>query len=186
MDQQRQIVANGLNYQEEILSTDNTRLASIFYMFGAALLRNCPLEWVDIHRSRETYLRNLEDPSDPEYQPKPKVTFNFQKTNAVPASEIVEAFRTEFPQLYEEFEALLPEQLSETDKDKIRMAVSRLITRACHESFLKREELVRLLKRVPQNAKFDQIKSGRRIVRLGKNCSPETRSHYLSKLPADE
>lgn len=169
-------------YQETVLFTDNTRLAAVWMVFGAALLRNCPLEWIDLHRSREAFLRYLEDPTNPEYQPKPKVTFNFQEGN-IPSKEITKAFESDYDQLDSKFEALL-DGLSEKDKEEIRAAVSSLIARACHEVLLKREELVRLIKRVPHNAKFDKIISGGKLVRLGKNCSPETRAHYLSKLPA--
>lgn len=181
--EERQIIAAGKNYQEFVLATDNTRLAAILLIFGAKLRKSCPLEWIDLHRSRESYLKNLEDPSDPEYQPKPKVTFNFDH-NGIPAAQIVKAFGDDFEKLNSDFEALIF-SLSPDQRDQIRALVSQLITRACHEALLKREELVRLIKRVPRNAKFDQISSGKRLVRLGKNCSPELRSHYLSKLPAD-
>lgn len=176
-----QIIAKGKSYNEAILSTDNTRLAATLLVFKAALLRNCPLEWVDIHRSRESFLRNLEHPENPDYQPKPKVTFNFYE-GSVPGREIVKAFETELDQLQKEFE-LTYVNLPEGQRREIEGAVSRLIARACHEVLLRREELVRLIKRVPHNSKFDQISSGKILVRLGKNSSPELRSRYLSKLP---
>jgi hypothetical protein len=181
-NKEKQIIANGQNYQEDLLSTDNTRLASIFLMFGAALHRNCPLEWVDMHRSRESFIRNLEDPSNPEYQPKPKVTFNFY-SGSVNGPQVVEAFDAEYSKLEAEFEVLIA-SMPEPEKKALRAAVSQMITRACHETLLKREELVRLIKRVPNNSKFDQVSSGQRIVRIGKCSSPELRARYLSKLPA--
>lgn len=179
---EKQIIASGASYQERILATGNTRLAATLCMFGAQLRQHCPLEWVDHHKSRESFLRNLEDPSNPMYQPKPKVTFNFD-SDTVPAQEIVGAFDADLNKLNEGLDELI-NKLPKEEQDNIRNAVSRLISRTCHEVLLKREELVALIKSVPRNAKFDHISSGRRIVRMGKNCSPEVRSHYLSKLPA--
>lgn len=179
---EREIIAKGKNYQESILFTDNTRLAAVFLVFGASLNRSCPLEWVDLHKSRESYIRNLEDPGNPKFKPISKVTFNFD-SGTIPEAQIVKAFETDYEKLQEAFEGLL-EGLTDVNKEAIRTAVSQLIVRACHEVLLRREELVRLLKRVPHNSKFDQIKSNGTLIRMGKNSSPELRSHYLSKLPA--
>jgi hypothetical protein len=177
---ERKIIASGAHYQERILPTDNTRLAATLCMFGATLHRSCPLEWVDYHKSRESFIRNLEDPRNPEFQPKPKVTFNFD-SDTVPAGEIVKAFDTELEMLNDNLEAQIQDLPQEVQKN-IRNAISRLIARTCHEVLLQREELVKLIKRVPHNAKFDHISNGQRIVRMGKNASPELRSRYLSKL----
>jgi hypothetical protein len=178
--------------REMILATDNTRLAATLRVFGAQLKRLCPLEWVDIHKSRESFVRYLEDrekckndpsrPPNPEVQPKPKVTFNFDG-ETLPRCGIVKAFDTDLEKLDADLEFLLAELPFEL-RNQVRDSVTRLIARACHEVLLKREELVRELKRVPNNAKFDHISHGNRIVRLGKNASPELRSHFLSKLPA--
>jgi hypothetical protein len=177
---EKRIIAEGKKYQESITYTDNTRLASVFLVFGAVFHKACPLEWVDIHKSRETFIRNLEDPTNPEYQPKPKVTFNFV-SGSVPEVEIIKAFETDYEKLNSQLDELMI-NLQEQQKMAIRMAVSRLITRACHEVLLRREELVRQIKRVPHNAKFDQISNRGRTVRMGKNSSPELRSRYLSKV----
>jgi hypothetical protein len=177
---EREIIAKGASYQEAISFTDNTRLASVYLVFGAVLHKNCPLEWVDIHKSRESFLKNLEDPSNPEYQPIPKVTFNFY-AGSVPEAQIVKAFEADLEVLNSELSAIL-EELPVPQRELIQITISKVIARACHEVLLRREELVRFIKRVPRNAKFDQIKSSKCVVRLGKNSSPELRSHFLSKL----
>jgi hypothetical protein len=174
--EERQIVAKGKSYQESLLFTDNTRLAAIFLVFGANLYQSCPLEWVDLHKSKESFLRYLEDPSDPRFKPISKVTFNFE-SGTIPEAQIVKAFGTDYEKLQEIFEDGL-EGLSDAQKETIRNAVSQLIVRACHEVLLRREELVRLLKRVPDHSKFDRVKN----VVMGKNSSPELRKEFLSKV----
>lgn len=162
--------------------TDNTRLASVFLVFGATLHPTCPIEWIDIHKSKESFVRNLEDPTNPEYQPKPKVTFNFN-ARSVPETKIIEAFEADFEKLNLAFEELVG-SLPDEQKKAIQIMMSQLIARACHEVLLRREWLVKhLIKNVPRSAKFDQISGGGRTVRIGKRSSPELRKHYLSKLP---
>jgi len=168
------------SYKEACLATDNTRLAAILMVFGAALRLKCPLEWVDVHQSRESFIRHQEDPANPEFQPKPRVTFNFH-SESIPAREIIDAFQADYVVLNAEFEDTLV-SLPQDVKNAIRDAVSILLVRACHETLLKREFLVKQLKRVPENAKWDHIQEGHRCVRIGKISSQELRAELLSKL----
>jgi hypothetical protein len=170
-----------VRYSEAILATSDTRLAATMLVFKAQLLGSCPLEWVDCHKSREDYVRYLERPNEPAYAPKPQVTFNFD-ARSCPKQSVAKGFNTPLEQINAQLEAVLNQVPRET-KLELAEVISQMIARCCHEALLHREELVKLLKSMPRNAKFDQIKSGRRIVRLGKNCSPQVRSHYLSKLP---
>ena len=170
-----------VNYHEAILATSDTRFAAVLCVFQAQLMSNCPLEWVDQHQSRESYVRYLENPNAPDYQPKPQVTFNFD-ARTCPKPEVEKGFYSNSRAVQQELETLLREVPVELKK-RLAQAITAAIARSCHDALLYREELVKLIKSMPRDAKFDQIKNGRTIVRLGKNCSPELRHHYLSKLP---
>lgn len=177
------------HYAEAILATDNTRLAACLRVFQAQLMRGCPFEWVDIHKDRESFVRYLEEeakrengePYTDEFAPKPKVTFNFD-ARTIPGEKVVQAFDKPLHEVDGALEMLLS-GLPQDIRNEIRDAVSRLLVRACHEALLRREELVKWIKAIPHNAKYDSISHGARIVRLGKNCSAETREHFLKKLP---
>lgn len=176
-------------YSEAVLATDNTRLAACLRVFQAQLMRRCPFEWVDIHKDRESFVRYLEEEAKrqrgeawtDEFAPRPKVTFNFD-ASTIPGEKVVKAFDGDFVQLDSDLEMCLRD-LPILLRNEIRDAVSRLMVRACHEALLRREELVKWIKSIPNNAKYDSISHGSRTVRLGKICSAETREHFLKKLP---
>jgi len=69
-------------------------------------------------------------------------------------------------------------------QNKIQQAVSRLLVRACHEALRKREFLVKQIKRVPEDAKWDHVNNpdNGRFVRIGKCSSAALRSEFLDKL----
>jgi hypothetical protein len=162
-------------------STSNTRLASVLLAFGARLVHHCPMEWVDVHESRENFCRHLEDRFDKKYQPKPRVTFNFD-AESIPAIEFVRAFNTDYEVLNAGLEELIKE-LPADQQDRIRAAVSAISVRLCREALLQREWLVSQIKRMPENAKWDHVNGhNQKCVRMGKNSSAELRSEFLSKI----
>lgn len=166
-------------YQEQTLTTTNTKLAAVLLVFGAKLRRHLPLEWADLHETREAFLRYLQNPkSSP---PKECVTFNFEYS--VPATQIIKAYEKDLDVLYAELETAL-EGVSEHQKNVIRDACSKVIARAAREALEQREFLVKLLKSVPQSAKYDEVHNGSKhpFVKIGKNSSPELRAKLLARL----
>ena len=164
------------NYKEEILTTSNTKLAAVLLVFGAKLRRHLPLEWVDLHETREGFLKNLQNPSAS--KPKQCVVWNFE--NTVPARQIVDAYEADLADLHTELEAAI----DTGQKDAIKDACSRVIARACRDALDKRQYLVDILKSVPQSAKYDEVHNGSKVpfVKIGKNSSPELRAQLLSRL----
>ena len=186
MDSQLQIleppIQNGeINYAPVLFTTSDTRLAATLRVFGSQLYQSCPLEWVDIHKDRSAYLRYLEHPDDPANQPSPQVTFNFDGRTC-PKQAVVKAFDRPLEELNAQLGKIM-EDVPPALHKPLGDAIAGVISRCCHEALIHREFLVKQLKRMPRNAKFDQIKNGHRLVRLGKNCSAQTRHHFLSKLP---
>src|SRR5215475_2346249 len=164
------------NYHEELLATTNTKLAAVLLVFGAKLRKQMPLEWCDVHESRQAFLRKA--------QPRKQVTFNFEN-GGVPAAEIVKAYEKDLGALYASLESALA-ALNEQQKSTVRDAVSRIIARACRDALEKREFLVDLIKSMPEDSKWDQVHASggaqAPFVRMGKRCSPELRAHYLAKI----
>lgn len=171
-----------INHEESLLPVQDMRLAAALRVFRATLAK-CPLEWVDIHKSRETFLRHLENPNDSTYQPKSQITWNFSSYPTKP--KLIEAFYKSMEEADTEIELILNEIEPEL-RQQIREAMARLIMRACHETLIQREWLAAFARSVPESAKFDQIQHGHRIVRIGKRASPELRQRYLSKLPSEK
>ena len=163
-------------YRDEVLTTNNTKLAAVLLVFGARLRRHLPLEWVDLHETREGVLKYLEGANGS--KPKPCVTWNIE--NTVPARQIIKAYEKDLGDLYAELEAAI----EAGQKDAIKDACSRVIARACRDALDKRQYLVDILKSVPQNAKYDEVHNGSKtpFVKIGKNASAELRAALLSKL----
>lgn len=163
-------------YKEETLTTSNTKLAAVLLMFGAKLRRHLPLEWVDLHETREAFLKYLEGSNG--QKPKQCVTWNIE--NTIPARQIIDAYEKDLAGLYAELEMAI----EGGQKDTIKDACSRVIARAAREALEQREFLVKLLKSVPQSAKYDEVHNGSKVpfVKIGKNSSPELRAKMLTKL----
>ena len=163
-------------YRDEVLTTNNTKLAAVLLVFGAKLRRHLPLEWVDLHETREGFLKHLEGANGS--KPKQWVTWNIE--NTIPARQIIEAYEKDLGNLYAELEAAI----EAGQKDAIKDACSRVIARACRDALDKRQYLVDILKSVPQNAKYDEVHNGSKtpFVKIGKNASAELRAALLSKL----
>ena len=166
-------------YQEQTLTTTNTKLAAVLLVFGAKLRRHLPLEWTDLHETREAFLRYLENPASS--KPRQCVIWNFE--NSVPAAQIIKAYEKDLDVLYAELERALA-GLSEHQKNVIRDTCSKVIARTAREALEQREFLVKLLKSVPQSAKYDEVHNGSKVpfVKIGKNSSPELRARMLAKL----
>ena len=169
-------------YHEEALSTTNTKLAAVLLLFGAKLRKQVPLEWSYVHKSRDNFLRNLQNPNDS--KPKARVIFNFEN-GTVPAAEIVKAFEKDFESLNSVLEDTL-KPLTDLQKQAIRDAVSGVMACICREVLEKREFLVDLIKSVPEDSKWDEVHVGdgsrTPFVKMGKNSSAELRARMLSKL----
>jgi hypothetical protein len=163
--------------EESFLPIQDLRLAAALCVFRSMLSAKCPLEWIDEYESRESFILNKTDPQ--QCQPKAQLTWNF---SSFPRPRVVEAFYKPMETLDAELESLL-NGVEPLLRVRIREAFARLIMRCCHETLLQREALAAYARKFPENRKFDQIKSGRRIVRLGKRASSELRQRYLSKLP---
>jgi hypothetical protein len=164
--------------QETELSTTNTRLAAVLTVFGAYLDPKLPLEWVDTHDSREDFLRNREDPGV--CKPKTKVTWHL-KGIGKKAQQVHKAIDIDLNSLDENLEKIIKDLPKEL-QDLIDVAVTQIVARACQEVLLNREELVKLLKSVPKNAKWDGLRFGNKVVMIGKCSSPEIQAKYLSRL----
>jgi len=170
-----------LNYKENTLSTSITKLAAIFLVFGAKLRRVLPLEWDDIFKSKEEFLYYLEHPG--QIKPRARVTFNFEP-GTIPAQQIYEGIQDEeADEKFYQFVATMG--LDKESNDELLMRHSKAIARACQETLDKREFLIKLIKSVPETAKWDLIEGngGQAInVKIGKRSSPELRAEMLSKL----
>ena len=173
---------NGNGYQEETLTTTNTKLAAVLMVFGAKLKKQVPLDWSYVHESRDSFMRNKQNSKNS--KPKARVTFNFENST-VPARPIVAAFEKDFESLQTELESLLG-LLDKTQKDAIRDTVSKMMVRVCREVLEKREFLVNLINSVPEDSKWDEVYVGdgttTPFVKMGKNTSPELRAKMLSRL----
>src|SRR5215472_2678110 len=139
-----------INYAPVLFTTSDTRLAATLLVFGSQLHEACPLEWVDNHRDRSSYLRYLENPNDPACQPKAQVTFNFDGRTC-PKQNVVKAFDKTLEELNDEL-AQAMEQIPEQLHKPLADAISGVISRCCHEALIHREFLVKQLKRMPRNA----------------------------------
>lgn len=168
-----------IKINEELLSTTNTKLAAVLLMFGVKLRQHQPLEWNDIYPNKAAYWENKIDPK--RCKPHSQVTFHFEvkEFGREAIQKIVEAY--ELDRAESEFDKVL-EGLN--NQEKIQMAHSRAVARACRESLEAREYLVHLIFSVSEDCKWDIIKgngSGE-VVKLGKNCSDELREEFLARI----
>lgn len=192
MDTAQQKVAQELVlYSDQQLVTDDPQVAAVLMLFGAQLQKHCPVEWIDVHETRENFLQNLQDCRElkekkimqvrKEFKPKPKLIFNLDFSN-VPVSEITKAIGQDLQTLRSELDQLLY-SLDKRIADQLRDCISKLVARSAKEALGKRNELAWIKQSVPENAKMDHINGyGKACVQIGKNSSPELRAHYLSKL----
>lgn len=170
-----------LNYNEELLTTANFKLAAVLLVFGLKLRQRLPLEWNDIYPDKKAYWENRIDPK--QSKPHPHVAFNFEvrELGRERVQQIVEAY--ESAEAEEEFTRTL-DGLSLKERETIAVAHSRAIAQACRECLAAREYLAHLLRTVSNDFKWDVIKGNGagEMVRIGKNCSEELRNEFLGKI----
>jgi hypothetical protein len=155
---------------ENLLTTNNTKLAAILMVFGGKLYNSPPLEWCDLYESKESFFAGE--------KPKRCVSFNFYPT--IDFRNIVDAYND--PKAEQRFIDSL-EGLDEGKKQKILVAHSGSIARTCRECLEHRKFLLELLNSVPNEAKWEQIKGqNKQMVRFGKNSSAKLKDEFLSKL----
>jgi hypothetical protein len=155
---------------ENLLTTNNTKLAAILMVFGGKLYNSPPLEWCDLYESKESYFAGE--------KPKRCISFNFYAS--VDFRSIVDAYND--PKAEQRFIDSL-EGLDEGKKQKILAAHSGSIARICRECLEHRKFLLELMNSVPNEAKWEQIKGRTKpMVRFGKNSSIEFKDEFLSKL----
>lgn len=168
-----------VGYAESLFTTDNTKLAAVFLMFGAPLRKHLPLEWVEEYPSKEAYVASL---SNPMQQPKRIVTFNFE-TAGVNVEAIAQSFNNQ--DAGEKFVELVRSSgLDSKAIDKILEAHSQAVGSACREALEAREYLIQRMKSFPNTAKWIQVRGKGRgqLARFGYVTSKEMRQDLLSKI----
>jgi hypothetical protein len=170
------------------LSTEDFRLAIVLIVLGSKLNEQCPVQWIDDHFNLESFLSYLESKKDghnpPEPRPETDKYFNFESITLAQA-HIYKAFQTNFAQLNAEYEVAVAKlQGSVEDIKALKMAVSYLIARACHQVFIEREFVARELDRLnrTESAKWDRVSQNGKTVQIGKISSPELRHNMLKRL----
>jgi len=165
-------------YHETILTTTNTKLAAILLVFGGKLRQRLPLEWNDVHESRDGFIENLGDPR--RSKPKTKISFNFEVAPVL--KEVVSAYSADNAE--EAFGTLMDSFPLKASMAEIMAAHSRAVAQACRQALEAREFLVQLIRSMPENSKWDVIpgNGAGEVVRLGKRSSDELRAEYLNKL----
>jgi hypothetical protein len=166
-------------YREHLFTTDNTKLAAVFLVFGAPLRKQLPLEWVEEYPSKEAYIDSLRNPM---HQPRRVVTFNFE-VKGVNVEAIAESFNSQTAE--DKFVDLVRSSgLDDAAINKILEAHSRAVGSACREALDAREYLIKHMKAFPDTAKWIQVRGRGRgqVVRFGFVTSKEMRQDLLSKI----
>jgi len=168
-----------LAYHEQILTTSNTKLASVLMMFGARLRKVLPLEWIDEWPDKAAFIawRKTQEP-----KPKATVFFNFEPAG-LDARAIAEAFESKFAE--EEFTNLLNDSgMSEETRAKLLAAHSKAVAANSRETLTAREYLMGMMRAVPETAKWNRVrgKGKGQFAQFGKQATKETIAEYLSKI----
>jgi hypothetical protein len=168
-----------LAYTEQIVTTSNTKLASVLVMFGGRLRKVLPLEWIDEWANKADFIswRKTQLP-----KPKTTVFYNFEP-GSVDAGGIGAAFVSDFAE--EEFTNLVNDSaIDEATRTKILSAHSKAVAANARETLAAREYLMGLMKAVPESAKWNQVRGPGKgqFARFGKQATKETIADFLSKI----
>jgi hypothetical protein len=173
-------------YTEQILTTSNTKLAAVLYMFGARLRKVLPIEWIDEFADKKTFIAmwdcEKQQLRDPTRKPKKTVFFNFDPLS-VDARAVTAAFGSETAE--EEFTNLLNDSaVEESVRTKLLAAHSRAVAANAREALSAKEYLIRLMNAVPETAKWNRVRGvGKgQFAQFGKQATKETIAEYLSKI----
>lgn len=166
-------------YREQILTTSNTKLASVLVMFGGRLRKVLPLEWIDEWPDKAAFItwRKTQEP-----KPKTTVFFNFEPAG-LDARAITEAFEAKFAE--EEFTNLLNDSpMGEDLRAKLLAAHSKAVASNARETLAAREYLMSMMRAVPETAKWNRVRGvGKgQFAQFGKQATKETIFEYLSKI----
>jgi hypothetical protein len=155
--------------QEQILSVSNIKLAVILLTFGGNLREHLPLEWDDVHESKDAFIENLGDPA--RCKPRRQITFNFEPTEFL--KDLVRAYQSKQPK--EKLQALL----GKFDETRALLAME-----VFKEVIAAGRFLFELIETMPENAKWDVVHGTdtSQVVKFGKHSSDELRFEYLSKI----
>jgi hypothetical protein len=158
------------------LTTSNTKLAAALLVFGFKLRKADPVSWT------ENYQKSDIDKHGWRNAPMtPRCYFNFDVAQA-PPREITAAFHGHDADI-EYLNYLNELGLSAQQKQKLAGLHSNAVAQGCREVLEQREYLVRVIKDMPDAAKWVVVHGeGNAHVTFGKNASLETKVELLSKL----
>jgi hypothetical protein len=165
-----------LPINESHLTTSNTKLAATLLVFGFRLRKTDPLYWTEHYQKAEIDRLGWRDAPMT-----PRCYFNFDINGAAPR-EIATAFEGKNADT-----AFLDylNRLDLPDKEKSQLAAlhSNAVSQGCREAMEQREYLVRVIKDMPEDAKWQVVHGeGKAHVTFGKNASLETKIKLLAKL----
>lgn len=165
-----------LPINESHLTTSNTKLAAALLVFGFRLRKTDPLYWTEHYQKADIDRLGWRDAPMT-----PRCYFNFDINGASPR-EIATAFEgknadTEFLNYLNRL------NLPENEKKQLAALHSNAVAQGCREAMEQREYLVRVIKDMPEAAKWVVVHGeGKAHVTFGKNASLETKVNMLSKL----
>ena len=139
--------------------------------FGGKLCKHNPLEFCEIYENKESY--------EAGFPPKNVASFHFE-TSRMPYKNLTDAYDDELAE--DKFFRTL-QGLDEPKKQLILAAHSFAVARACREALDHRDFLVKLVKSVPERAKYEIVKgNGAAVVKFGKYAKEELKDEFLNKL----
>jgi hypothetical protein len=159
-------------------STNDTKLAAVLQTFRIELHPICPCEWCDVWPSRSAYLAYQNNSSH--FPPKPQGYFNFV-VDKTTYDQLEAACKDENAEMA--FESSLA-QLPEQQQQAIKNAHSRALARACQEALEYREELVKFIRSMPPDTRWDVVMGTYpwQKAKFGKCANPELKAEFLNSL----
>src|SRR5260221_10492959 len=167
------------NYQENLFSTTNPKLAAALLLFGFRLNHpSQPLEWSLEYPSKEAYIKSRKDPK---IKPVEKVAWIFSYCPTRPA-DIFRDFNSKDSE--QKLEQVLDKWVTDPKaKLEIKAAHSANVVQCCREVLEAREYLMSILKLVPRLAKpIVVFGKGTQFAKFGGNASKETQITHLDNL----
>ena len=165
-----------LPINESHLTTSNTKLAAALLVFGFRLRKNDPLYWTEHYQKADI------DKFGWRAAPMtPRCYFNFD-VGGGSARDVAASFESKGADIeFLNYVKSLP--LSAEQQQKLLALHSNAVGQGCREVLEQREYLVRVIKDMPEAAKWVVVHGeGKAHVTFGKNASLETKVELLSKL----
>jgi hypothetical protein len=170
-----------LNYQEQSLTTTDTKFAAALLVFGYKLKQHNPITWKNEFGSKAQYLAWKKAPSR-ENAPTEKADWNFEVGDSQKTQWLFKGFNSQDADqtLAEVLTRLVPDS---KDRNGLNYLIDACMAQACREVLERREFLIRLLKSVPRDAQWMVVKNDTgQVAMFGVNASIETQTEYLSLL----